>query len=443
MIATDVQSGTLTGVTTLSSPSVGQREFAIKYAALGHSKGVKYEGEIKTKYDKIVRSLYAKELAALEVEARKGMVSGLSGTPAYSLFPYRLFIKEIAEEKKEDAKKVFISGDSKADLEKRDRLVVYTVKEKVSGKRKFEQFEILGRLKYEKDDVKGGFCDVLRGESKIYAAMKEGKKLYCTYGFTPYTKADETNNVKLAVAINYPPRTPQKEKDALYRRIRMDLASRQNIVLIEREKFSKLVEERELQKSDKFIDNQAVEQFKSLGADLILEVGFGSSVDKYNTSSMTYTMSLIDVTTSELQGTQTNPWTSGSVAYANVYASSFIKEYIPPVVNIVEITDGSKDRADDVLIVGDVASGYGKMEVYRRRMIEVDGETLPRFEKIGLVALRAAEGEGIYNAKVKEGGKEIFAAMQAGDAVICMEKAGFLEKMLTKSAKLTGKMYGY
>jgi hypothetical protein len=230
---------------------------------------------------------------------------------------------------------------------------------------------------------------------------------------------------------------------------------------LEREKFAKIIAEKELSKQDKFVDNGVIDQMKSLGADIILDIRIKNKSDMYNSDVTTYDMNLTDVQTGTVQGSKSDRFTtygydsnnpnlvnengiSRMVMNGYVPASTIIKENLPPLVTIVEITEeGRKQTAEEVMVMGDMEYGaYTRLDVYKRRMIEVDGEMLPRFEKIGEISERTEEGDGLVNCKVKEGEKEIFSAIKAGEILFCSERFGFFEKMSSNSFKALEKAYG-
>jgi hypothetical protein len=331
----------------------------------------------------------------------------------------------------------------------------------VNGKKKYEQFQTLGRLKFEKDDAKGGFCDVLKGKKAILEAIKAGKTVYVS-PFSPYTKSDEAGNIKMAVMVQYPANVSEKAKAAFYRTVRMNVRNRAGLTVLEREKFAKILEEKELAKQDKYVDAAVIEQMKSLGADLVLDIRIKSGTDMYNSDVTTYDMNLTDVRTGSVQGSKSGPFygnyydpnnpnlagennISKLVMNGSVPASAILKENIPPMITVIEITDeGRKESADNVLIMGDMDyAPFSRLDVYKRRMIEVDGEMLPRFEKIGVIAQRTSEGDGLVDCKVRTGEKAIYAALKAGDLLICSERENFLDKMSNNSFKALDKIYGW
>jgi hypothetical protein len=462
MIATGVESGILAGTYRFATSGSAAQDTKFKYYDVGWAKGMKY-GEEKVRnalHDRLKSKLW-KLGNELEAKSKASMVSSFSGDPAYRMFPFRLKVIEAAEIDDDEAEKVIISGGTNADLFKRQRLSVYTVVEKVNGKKKYEQFQTLGRLKFEKDDAKGGFCDVLKGKKAILEAIKAGKTVYAS-PFSPYTKSDEAGNIKMAIMVQYPANVSEKAKAAFYRTVRMNVRNRTGLTVLEREKFAKILEEKELAKQDKYVDAAVIEQMKSLGADLILDIRIKSGTDMYNSDVTTYDMNLTDVRTGSVQGSKSgsfytnyhdpnNPNFAGEnnisrlVMNGSVPASAILKENIPPMITVIEITDeGRRESADNVLIMGDMDYAlFSRLDVYKRRMIEVDGEMLPRFEKIGVIAQRTLEGDGLVDCKVRTGEKAIYAALKAGELLICSERENFLDKMSNNSFKALDKIYGW
>ncbi len=462
MIVTGIEAGTLAGTYRAAGSGSAGQDTKFKYSDVGWAKGMKYSDEkLRKALDDRIKGKLNKLANELQAKSKASMVSTFSASPTYSLFPFRLKVLEAAEIDDDEAEKVIISGGTNADLFKRERLSVYTISEKVNGKKKYEQFQTLGRLKFEKDDAKGGFCDVLKGKKAILEALKAGKTVYAS-PFSPYTKSDESGNIKMAIMVQYPLGVSEKAKASFYRTVRMNVRSRKGLTILEREKFAKIMEEKELAKQDKYVDAAVIEQMKTLGADLVLDIRIKSAADMYNNDVTTYDMNLTDVQTGSIQGSKSGPFMNNyydgnNPNFANentisrlvmngyVPANAIIKENIPTPIIVIEITDeGRKETADNVLIMGDMDySPFTKLDVYKRRMIEVDGEMLPRFEKIGVIAQRSSEGDGLVDCKVKTGEKAIYAALKAGDLLICTEKEGFLERIGNKSSKALERLYGW
>ena len=476
LLITEVQTGKIVQYRKIPGKGNNSLSFEMTYKETRwvKTKNNKDEKELKN-LETLARNAMASKASDHYNAAVNGMIRNATSqarqAPA-QLFPFRLTVLEATETKKDKAETVLIDGGKAYDLRKNDRLVVYTVRTVTAGNKSFEHFNILGRIRYEADHERGGTCDVFKGKEKILTALQAGEKIWCRVGEVPYTMREAPEEIKVAISSFIVPKdVPAKTREGMYRRLRVQMLSRKGLTVLEREKLDNLNIERDLQKQEEFIDNAAVEQFKSVGAELIAEVKFLEPLidvdrefmsNKVTGASVTsiYEMRLLDVETGEIlnqrngrairrfekaeaetvelnHSKNTVSTTSlGRTFYLialgniNFDVAGLVNEVFPPRISLAEVTEDKKNRAEEVLLVGDFnVKAFDKYYVMRKRKIEVDGVALTRFEQLGLVALRDDEGEGVANAKVKDGGEEIFKAMQAGEELFCIDKPNLLERM--------------
>lgn len=488
LMITEVETGKIHTFYSVPGKGRSAQNFELSYKDTGWAKGKNQQDETeKSRLVATARRLLANQSAGLYNSGANDLVASLVTQAAYApnrIFPYRLKVLEATEIDKDEAEKVRIEGGKSFDLSKGDRLIVYTTRSVKSGAKAFEHFDVLGRLKYESDQENNGICDVSKGSEKILKALQSGQALWCREGSTPYTLREKAENVSIAIgSFIVPADVSPKLRESMYRRLRRQILGRQGFTVLEREKLAGLKAERELQKQAEFLDNAAIEQFKAVGAELLLELKFLDPVidigrefmtNKAVSASVTamYAMRLLDVETGEVLGERNgrsskyfeqaevsqieNNWHSNpggmslerhffhsTIAGMHYDVVDMINDVFPPRISVAEITDEKKEKADEVLLVGDFnMKTYDKFYVMRKRMVNVDGQELPRYEQIGLVSLRNDEGDGVANAKVKDGGKEIYAAMKAGEALFCIDKPNMLER-LNKWGNNRMERYGY
>lgn len=490
LLATEVESGRVIGSTTVSTAGSNSATYKLGYDKVAWAKGMKRDDPKlrKAVLDK-ARPQLSHAFPDLYKNAINNMVGAMRGNAdkaANRLFKYRLEVLEATEIDKDEAEKVQISAGKNFDLKKGDRLVCYVLRELKSGDKSFEHFEVLGKLKFETDNEKGAICDVSKGKEEILAALQAKKTVYCTIGDAPYTVVKKDAQLpQLAIGSFIMPKgATDQNREKMYRRLRVDLLAVKNVQLLERQKLAALETEKNLQKQEEFMDKTAIDQYKSVGADLLMEVKFLEPKVSVEREFMTnvattasvnfnFTFRLIRVETGEVLEEKTGRFTQNYAGDMNggkhplvteynknhnqpttfflnhalnqvsFGAADFMKQALPPRIIVAEITDTKKDRADEVLVVGDFnMENRDKYHVMRKRIVEVDGQQLPRFEQIGLISLRDDEGEGVANAKVKDGGKEIMAAVKAGELLFCVDKPNWLDR-LSNWGNNQAEKYGY
>ncbi len=473
LLATAVETGMVAGRTALVVNGQVEKEFKVEYKKVGWAKGMnasdeKLRGGVLEKS----RNILFSQLPALYKAGQDAMVNnmgGISRNAHYKLFPYREQVTAATEVKGDKVKTVKITAGTNYDLIRGDELMIYTVREIKSGDKVYEHFAMLGRVGADKVSANDGLFDVEKGKKEILAAINEKKTIYASPE-KPYTISKSLSGLNIAVAsFVTPSKFTQQNRENAYRRLRFNLMSKQGYNLVERENLSALNNEKELQKHENFIDKAVIDQYKAVGADLLLEVVCTEVVDKISRDFDTgkagsasvafdYLLRLVSVETGEVVGEKKVPFSKNYhnnvneenpilVQYNNstskdprffvedalrglsINPSGFLDEILPPTVIVAEVTDEKKDRADEVLVVGDFDfKSLDKWSVVRKRIVNVEGKELIRFEPIGMVSFRESEGAGVVNAKVKDGGAEILSAMKAGETLFVMDKPNWAER---------------
>jgi len=475
----NLESGKTVGVKSLNKVESWTKTFTLTYKEAGYAAGQRPSDyrAFERKLYSLVRTNYDRELRETRADKEKWMANRLAdeaGAVMYEFFPFRLDLVEISKGKEKKAKEVIVSGGSSFDLRKGNRLAVYKTQEIEAKGRKFERLVPVGRLKFLEDHEKGGIADVLKGEKAISEEMTAGAKLYCNPGFLPVPISKERGGVRVAVSSFEAGAYTAKQRGSMFQRLQEDLFAQKNFSLVERQQRGLIEAEREFQKSADMIDKTVIDQYKSQGADLILAVRLGASEPKLvedtdeqtgltKTSifvSIPVALKLVDVETgavlnevtyysnlsrpiSDRGRFDTEQARARDQACTNIRFSlkTFFGTVFPPTITISEIPDVDRDKADEVLLVGDVTEDvWRRYKVYRQRVIDVDGSPVVRLEEIGEVATRESEGEGLMSAKVKDGGKAILQFFNAGETLICADKPSVFEQTLNKTFKLASKI---
>lgn len=238
-----------------------------------------------------------------------------------------------------------------------------------------------------------------------------------------------------------------KVKEAFYATNRFDI--------VDRTSYDKLKAEKELQKSEDFMDGKTVGQTSLEGAEQLV-TGSVSQIDilKHTTETriyydckITFSLQVIDIATGQILASEViRPKESffGSVVSTTTGASStpdkaffnalkgtqkainqFVGDYFPVTTLIIEISEASSDKAKILLLnTGNLQGAKKNQEftVVELVTLEVGGKTLTRKKEIGKIKITKVEGEEISVAKVTKGGAAIYAKFNAGAKIECHSK---------------------
>lgn len=228
--------------------------------------------------------------------------------------------------------------------------------------------------------------------------------------------------------------------------------------LLERAQLELIQEERERQKGEAFIGENIAVQGKSIGANYLV---FGEILDwkmsdtklnasgnypaiRYSYLMLTLKIDIVSTESSEIIYTHQHEFIekeehgTSSAEYAQTwlerkqelmnnlvhrvqnYSSGILYLAIPPVIKVLELSEASGKKAKSVVVGTTAAFREGLvLEVYLEEAMVVDGENLNRKIPIGQLIVDRMEGEKIALCKVKDGGKEIKSAFDAGESVLC------------------------
>jgi TolB-like protein len=223
--------------------------------------------------------------------------------------------------------------------------------------------------------------------------------------------------------------------------------------IVDRTKLNVVTDERELQKSEAFIDSKVIAQGRSIGARYIV-TGHLASIGTSNafsaerrqyiyTAKVILSIKIIDVETGEVVhgetfgkgtsgGTPTGgyfsqlfsascdqPGYGGSTdqavkdAIANISCgvSRWIRRVFPVMVSIVEVQETHKRRGAETVLLA-AGKGYGlnkgkKLKVIELTNVSVDGKALIRQKEIGTLEVTKVEDDNFSICSVEDGGVEI------------------------------------
>jgi hypothetical protein len=222
--------------------------------------------------------------------------------------------------------------------------------------------------------------------------------------------------------------------------------------VVDRSKMDALTNEKELAKTEAFIDSKVIEQGKSLGAAFLVsghvisaaanqithqDPTTGQTVSEGFKAKLSISVKVIDVSTGEVIASETIEPKGGSflgemtgmlpktadAAIAKAIndiekkIDTFVAHNFPVTLSIVEIQEkNSKGEAITVLISGGSALGISKgdkLKVVEISEIEVNGNMMQRKKNIGELRIVKVEDENFSICSVKSGGIDITSKFEA------------------------------
>jgi len=226
--------------------------------------------------------------------------------------------------------------------------------------------------------------------------------------------------------------------------------------IVDRTSFSDIKAEKELQKTEDFMDGKVVDQSSFQGAEeLITGTVNNITYTKHVTdkgavsysAKIFFTLKVIDVATGKVLASEmikSKQSFGGSLLMASFGGSStteqafnnalngmqksidkFVSKYFPITTNIIEITDASGGKAKKVLLNTGTINGSKKGQqfyVYEIKKLKVGDKEIERKVKLGRLKISEVQGEEISEAKVYKGGKEIFEKFKANANLECYSK---------------------
>lgn len=213
--------------------------------------------------------------------------------------------------------------------------------------------------------------------------------------------------------------------------------------LVEREKMNQLASEKNLQKSEDFIDGQVIEQSKSLGAQYVVlgniskagidqkqtTVPLAGTITTY-TSQIAFSIRVVDVSTGEIMASNSfNASAKGKNSFTDALniikpeIEKFIKDNFKIMASVASVEEkNSKGEATQVLISKGSAAGIkekSEFKVFEVTELTVDGKKIPRKKTIGKIVVIKVEDENFSICSVLEGGEDILKKLEAGAKVKC------------------------
>jgi curli biogenesis system outer membrane secretion channel CsgG len=235
-----------------------------------------------------------------------------------------------------------------------------------------------------------------------------------------------------------------------------ELVRSNRFTVLDRTKLRAVTDERELQKSEAFIDSRVIAQGRSLGARYLI-TGHLASVGSSNAyipelgryqykARLIVSLKIIDVETGAVLhaetfgkgtaggiggffsawgnacdqdgiGTGTEQAIKSAIANVGCGVNRWIKQSFPVMASIVEVQETHKRRgAETVLLAAGKTAGlslYQKLKVVELVAVTVDGRSLVRQKEIGMLSVRRIEDDNFSICSVVDGGIEIAEKLTA------------------------------
>jgi curli biogenesis system outer membrane secretion channel CsgG len=245
-------------------------------------------------------------------------------------------------------------------------------------------------------------------------------------GIMPFTTSNNTEFDKSACSM-----TQESVANAFVKNKRF--------TIVDRTKMEGLKAEKELQKSEDFIDGKVIESGKGLGAQYLISGHITSasitdyvSPEGYRSyaGSVSVALKVIDIITGQVIASETLSKATGGGVFAGFTNSDtkqeainkavkglegnidkFIKTNFPIIFVIAEIQEVSKKGEAKTLMVAGGA-GYGlkkgdKLKVVEVSELEVGGKKLERKKEIGELKITKVEDDNFSTCSVVSGGLDI------------------------------------
>jgi len=216
--------------------------------------------------------------------------------------------------------------------------------------------------------------------------------------------------------------------------------------IVDRGTLKDIQDEKQLQKSEDFIDGKVIEQSKMLGADYLV----GISITTLNLTGHTYqgttsgygckitfSIKIVDIASSQIVATETFTNSAGQGLMSFVSSADaamdkclagiepkldeFIKGNFPISASIanIENTDAT-GSATSILISAGSGNGVAIGDVFKIvefTSIDVDGKQMTRKKEIGLVQVTSIEDENFSVCTVNTGGMDIANKKKEGKKI--------------------------
>jgi curli biogenesis system outer membrane secretion channel CsgG len=245
------------------------------------------------------------------------------------------------------------------------------------------------------------------------------------------------------------------ESDAIYEKVKQAFIATNRFEIVDRKNFEKINSEKELQKTENFLNSDIVAQANAKGAEQlvtgrVIYVNYTKHTTEssfYYDCNISFSLDVLDVETgqviysatlkpedsflnsvlkSSLGGNNTQAKAfDNSLIRMQKYIDAFIENYFPIHTQILEIVEIKKEEAKEVLLNVGTQTGTQKNDKYSVIEIttyEAGGKSIKREVEIGELKVTDVQGAEISSAKVSKGGEAILEKFQSNAKLLCKSK---------------------
>jgi len=278
-------------------------------------------------------------------------------------------------------------------------------------------------------------------------------------GLTPLVKGQEKTSVGIMAFTYASGAAKSNDVNSIQETVTNAFVKTKRFNIVDRTKMDALKQEKNLQKSEDFIDGSTIQQGVSLGASFLISGHVISAQaermeakdDKGNVTTtykakLSIQLKVIDVATGQIVTSETiEPKTGNSMLGAIGIGSStpeaaiskaikgieekiddFVSKNFPATFPIVEIQEkDSKGGATKLMIAGGTAFGLkkgDKLKVVEISEIEVNGKKLQRKKEIGELKISKVEDENFSICTCSMGGVDINSKFEAKAKLLVITK---------------------
>ena len=245
------------------------------------------------------------------------------------------------------------------------------------------------------------------------------------------------------------------ESDAIYEKVKQAFIATNRFEIVDRKNFEKINSEKELQKTENFLNSDIVAQANAKGAEQlvtgrVIYVNYTKHATEssfYYDCNISFSLDVLDVETGQViysatlkpedsflnsvlkssLGANSTPAKSfdNSLIRMQKYIDAFIENYFPIHTQILEILETKKEEAKEVLLNVGTQTGTQKNDKYSVIEIttyEAGGKSIKREIEIGELKVTDVQGAEISSAKVSKGGEAILEKFQSNAKLLCKSK---------------------
>lgn len=279
LLITDVATGEILKTHTIVATKTEAQKFNLKYYQIRWQNNQPLNDSIKWHLcqEALNRLQATEQTKPLEQKAIANVLGKLAEEAAlapFHVFHFRVQVKDMEIAASDGSVTALASnGLEQHGVPPNLHLNAFSIEEKTYGSTTFERPSSYGNFRYSgKNDQSEFSTPVEKGGQALANAFKAGKTIWIS-PFAPYTELKEKTEVPTIALVLLAPKITPPQMEMAYFSLRRDFLTTQGpgYHILDRSKFDLILKEKEAQKSEVFLDQKSIAQFKSVGARYILE----------------------------------------------------------------------------------------------------------------------------------------------------------------------------